>query len=419
MFQWSNLIIVALTQKCNMNCKYCYLGDKSSLPDTEMSFATYKVIINQIALDKVQYFKEKGEVSKFQVLLHGGEPTLISKNKFKRFLEYGTKVLSAYDLPFEFSVQTNGINLDRDLLQIFKDYDVHLGISIDGCTNNLRDAPVDQKLIIDHLNLAKEMGIKFGIVSVFTSLDNKNFLDEILTYNRWMCVKVNKMEEYYNEGLTPPPIHYFNDIFIPVFKDYISGSKPRIYTDLERIMDDFLVDVATSHSYNTQSTCKFKFCGAGTKLISIMPNGLMHICDHWRGDETFYNEKVHQVGTFDFLTLQQFKASLHWIQKLNPLIKEKGCDNCIYSIICLHECPLANIKSNGKWLLNKKDCELTKMIYDYLWEHLDDLLDGVSKRKNNIISTTDFSIYGLRKRSQLDKYKISKINCNSIKIEKV
>lgn len=401
-----------------MNCKYCYLGDKSTLPDTEMSFATYKIIINQIALDKIKYLNIGEEVPKFQVLLHGGEPTLVSKDKFKRFLKYGTEVFSAYNLPFEFSVQTNGINLNRDLLQIFKDYDVHLGISIDGCTNNLRETSVDQKLIIDHLNLAREMGVKFGTVSVFTSLDDKNFLNEILAYNGWLCVKVNKMEEYYDNRLTPSPAHYFNNIFIPTFKDYISSTGLQIHTDLERIIDGFLIDISTTHSYNTQSTCKFKFCGAGTKLISIMPNGLMHICDHWRGDETFYNEKVHQVGTYDFLTLQQFRSSMRWIQKLNPLIKKKGCDNCIYSIICLHECPLANIKLRGKWELNDDDCKLTKMIYDYLWAHLKELLEGVSKRKNNIISTTDFSIYETCKRFQLEGYKISKINRNSIKIEK-
>ena len=127
MFRWSNLIIVALTQKCNMNCQYCYLGDKSSLPDTELDFNTYKTIINKIAIDKISYWRDTTLIPRFQVLLHGGEPTLVGTDKIRQFLDYGTKVFKAFNLPFEFSIQTNGTNLSPELLNVFKEYKVQVG----------------------------------------------------------------------------------------------------------------------------------------------------------------------------------------------------------------------------------------------------------------------------------------------------
>ena len=420
MFRWSNLIIVALTQKCNMNCQYCYLGDKSSLPDTELDFNTYKTIINKIAIDKISYWRDTTLIPRFQVLLHGGEPTLVGTDKIRQFLDYGTKVFKAFNLPFEFSIQTNGTNLSPELLNVFKEYKVQVGISVDSITNNLRDCSISQKKIIENINLAKELGVRYGTVSVFTSKDNIDFIKDVLDYKGISCTKINYMEEYYPNGLAPSTDQYINNIFIPFYKHYINNTNDVLYTDLRRVIDNFIIDAFTYHDYGkTESTCRFKFCGSGIKLISILPNGMFHLCDHWRGDETFYDEKVYQVGTYDFLSLKQFQSALNWSKKLNELIIKKGCDSCIYSYICLHECPLASIKRNNNWSLDTRDCEITKAIYNYLWDHIEELLDSISSRDNPVIHTQETKIYKLMNRPEFrDNYKFTIMDNRTLRIRK-
>lgn len=62
--------------------------------------------------------------------LHGGEPLLYGKSRFKKLLDVMRAVVGPERI--KFSVQTNGLLLDEEWVDLLTDFGVHVGISIDG-----------------------------------------------------------------------------------------------------------------------------------------------------------------------------------------------------------------------------------------------------------------------------------------------
>ena len=209
MFQSCSLVILALTQKCNMNCKYCFLGDKTSLPNTEMSFKTFQKIVDKIVQDFYRYKNMKP----FGILLHGGEPTLLSIEKLEKMLEYGTEIFSKNNIPIDFSIQTNGIKLTEEYINLFKKYHVSIGVSVDGILNNLRESKINPEKILQNIETAQKQGVKPGILSVVTKQNITTIRSEIRKYPQLRSLKFIKEEDINSEvDYSPKAEDYFNEI---------------------------------------------------------------------------------------------------------------------------------------------------------------------------------------------------------------
>jgi len=52
MFENISEVILKVTRDCNLNCQYCYLGDKKQYAGERMSFAVFQKLIDQIYADK-------------------------------------------------------------------------------------------------------------------------------------------------------------------------------------------------------------------------------------------------------------------------------------------------------------------------------------------------------------------------------
>jgi uncharacterized protein len=63
--------------------------------------------------------------------MHGGEPTLWPLENFRAFLHHA-ELLRKDGLNLAISLQTNGVRFPDGLLELFADYEVSLGISLDG-----------------------------------------------------------------------------------------------------------------------------------------------------------------------------------------------------------------------------------------------------------------------------------------------
>ena len=66
-----------------------------------------------------------------QISFHGGEPCLAGPQQFARWCRRLTEELTPF-LKVNLSMQTNGTLIDDDWIRLFHEYDVHVGVSIDG-----------------------------------------------------------------------------------------------------------------------------------------------------------------------------------------------------------------------------------------------------------------------------------------------
>lgn len=117
-------LILKGTDGCNLRCKYCSIGEKNT---------HYNIIdINTMkyAGDYVVKFGKELKETSYNIILHGGEPTLIDYKQYQEFFDY---LLHTYsDLSFKFSIQTNCFHFSDDYVSFLKKYDISVGVSVDG-----------------------------------------------------------------------------------------------------------------------------------------------------------------------------------------------------------------------------------------------------------------------------------------------
>lgn len=120
-------VLIKAASRCNINCRYCYvynMGDTSwaTLPK-QMSRAT--IAATARSLGELSHDQQR----RFAVVLHGGEPLLLGYENLVFLLATLRKAL-----PFEYpvSIQTNGMLMTQDILDVCSDFRASLAISIDG-----------------------------------------------------------------------------------------------------------------------------------------------------------------------------------------------------------------------------------------------------------------------------------------------
>lgn len=116
-------VVVKLNRACNLRCKYCYyINEHTDRLNSRMQMSTL-----QTFLDKYyNYCREIG--LKGRISFHGGEPLLMGKRYFSKALEHE----GFADGTFRAAVQTNGMLLDEEWIDILEARSVGIGISLDG-----------------------------------------------------------------------------------------------------------------------------------------------------------------------------------------------------------------------------------------------------------------------------------------------
>jgi uncharacterized protein len=111
---------------CNLNCEYCFYLEKNSLfpkgesfrmPDEVLAAYITKYIISQ-------------PTPEVEFVWHGGEPTLLKLDFFKRVIELQAPFAGGKKITN--NLQTNGTLLDDEWCAFLKKHNFMVGISIDG-----------------------------------------------------------------------------------------------------------------------------------------------------------------------------------------------------------------------------------------------------------------------------------------------
>ncbi|MBI5417201.1 radical SAM protein [Candidatus Poribacteria bacterium] len=166
-------VIVKPTNRCNGACIYCS-SDKANF-----SFDMNEVFLKKMHKELVKY-AEYLKIKNITMLWHGGEPLLMGKNFYRK--AWSTD-LNNKNIQFKHKIQTNLLNIDKEWIELFKQFDVKVSTSVD---------PIEQIRIykngclqypdwIENFSLVCDAKLKVGIV--FTVVANHlNKIDEIYTF---------------------------------------------------------------------------------------------------------------------------------------------------------------------------------------------------------------------------------------------
>lgn len=120
-------VLVKAASRCNLDCSYCYvynLGDEGwkSQP-RRMADAVMDSLVDQLGA------LSHSQSRPLSVVLHGGEPLLLGVGATERLIQDLKTSLRA---DAGLHIQTNGVLLSNEFIDVFARYDVGISISLDG-----------------------------------------------------------------------------------------------------------------------------------------------------------------------------------------------------------------------------------------------------------------------------------------------
>lgn len=116
--------------RCNLACDYCYVYTKADQSWRHRPSTMAEPVLTKTAARIAEHAQRHG-LRAVEVVLHGGEPLLAGRSRLRTMLA-GLRSALEPVVPVRFGLQTNGVLLDEEFLRLFAEYDVRLGVSIDG-----------------------------------------------------------------------------------------------------------------------------------------------------------------------------------------------------------------------------------------------------------------------------------------------
>ncbi len=340
-------LIIKVTNRCNLDCLYCY--ENVSRLGVDMSIETYKCLVDKTLSNTTQ--------SSINFLFHGGEPSLISNQWYEQAMEYTIQMGKKYLKKVVFSMQTNLLALPDAKIDLFKKYDVQLGISLDGTFEENTAQRGAELRVLQNYNKLVNNNLKVGILSTI-NVDNFDKFDKICLFFESIKIKSFKANTVYNvgRGLNNQVLETSH-----VVQAQTSILKHMLNTKgLGLIEQNTLLELKRFFGQKTASSlCHDQVCGAGKLAMGITTNGDILPCGRFQWNDSQYylgHIAAKEEDYFNKLNNFQNEAPENWL----------NCKNCGASKICRFSCQAFIVRSKDK--INQ-ECKPTIEKFNFFVEH--------------------------------------------------
>lgn len=342
-------LILRITRKCNISCKYCYAADDVG-STSEMSEEEFSRTVEWIAT----YAKYAG-YNKLKLLLHGGEVFTVSIDKLKTCLDSGKDICSAIGLDLEYLIQTNLIGLSSEHIKLIKDYFFRpVGTSLDymsdfRCFKNGKDT---FSKVLDNIHYLRKNGIKVGVITQITP-KNYDKVEEIYSFfkNENLPIKISRIFPSSQRDLSSCIVsdEQYTTALMKLFDIWYNDPHPLYISNFREYLRLFLTGKAQCcvHCGNCQP-----------HNISVAPGGNIYPCGE------FYSE-TDTIGNIYLSTPENV-----WDEKRAVLFSNRAaisdkCKNCRYYVYCNGGC-MAERLTFG--------CAQSCVTIQTLFKHIEDIL---------------------------------------------
>lgn len=333
---------------CNLNCEYCfasqgkYHGERALMP--------YEV--GKRALDFL--IENSGSRHNLEVDFFGGEP-LMNFEVVKKLVKYAREQEKLHNKNFRFTLTTNGLLIDDDVIAFVNKEMSNVVLSLDGrkeVHDSLRKTISGQgsyDIIIPKFKKLVEArgGKNYYIRGTFTH-NNIDFLKDILHMADLGFTELS-MEPVV---CAPNEPYALTEEDLPILKEqYELLAKEMIKRDSENrgfTFYHYMLDL-------THGPCIYKRisgCGSGTEYLAVTPWGDLYPCHQFVGDEKFKLGDIYN-GIVNTKVRDEFK--------LCNAYARPECKDCWAKLYCSGGCAANSYHATGNILgTYKYGCELLK-----------------------------------------------------------
>ncbi|QUH24164.1 TIGR04083 family peptide-modifying radical SAM enzyme [Methanobacterium alkalithermotolerans] len=359
-------VMIIPSMDCPSNCSYCWGVDKES---DLMSLETIEEVVKWL-----KNFR-KGPVT---FTFHGGEPLLAGYDFYKKSLPLLSQQLS--HLKPAFAIQTNLWLMNEELAQLFAEYNIPIGSSLDGPQdiNDFQRGKGYYEKTMQGYKIAREKGLRVSFISTFTSHSIK-LKEEIFKF-----FLDNNLDLKLHPAL--PSLRSENP-------DKWSISPEEYGELLVYLLDEYLEHIDDIEIKNIDHLCKGVFMRRGVvctyadcvgDTFAIGPDGNIYPCYRFVGMEEYVMGHVSNNPTMEELSQSPAWKSLHqWMD-----LVDEECAECKYIKFCRGGCPYNALTLDKKTRKMKIDgvdhqCEAYKIIFS-----------EISNRANKEFLSSSIPLFG-------------------------
>ncbi len=268
---------------CNLNCSYCFASQGKYHGDRAlMSFE-----VGKRALDFL--IENSGKRRNLEVDFFGGEP-LMNWDVVKQLVQYARSIEKEHNKNFRFTLTTNGMLIDEDVIEFANKEMSNVVLSLDGRKeiNDLKRVDYAgngsyDRIVPKFQELVKSRGGKgYYMRGTFTHA-NPDFTKDVFHMADLGFTELS-MEPVVSSpedpaALTPEDLEIVKDHYEILAKEMIRRKKEgRGFTFYHYMLD------------LTEGPCVYKRisgCGSGTEYMAVTPWGDLYPCHQFVGDEAY------------------------------------------------------------------------------------------------------------------------------------
>jgi uncharacterized protein len=323
-----------IAHDCNLACRYCFAEEGEYKGHRELM--SYEV--GKQALDFL--IANSGNRKNLEVDFFGGEP-LMNFQVVKDLVKYGREQETLHNKKFRFTLTTNGILLDEDVMEFANREMSNVVLSIDG-----------RKEVNDKMRPAR---------------NGKGSYDIILPKFIKLAESRNQTNYYVRGTFTHNNLDFFEDVkhladlgfkqisvepvvALPEESYAITEEDlPKLYEEYDKLAKYMLECKEKGKDFNffhfmidlTGGPCvakRLSGCGSGTEYLAVTPWGDLYPCHQFVGTEEFLMGNVYE-GIKKPELREEFKHC-------NVYSKEK-CKSCFAKFFCSGGCVANSFKFHG------------------------------------------------------------------------
>lgn len=324
-----------IAHDCNLACKYCFAGEGEYSGDRSlMSFE-----VGKQALDFL--IANSGTRKNLEVDFFGGEP-LMNFQVVKQLVKYAREQEKIHNKNFRFTLTTNGVLLDEEVMDFANKEMYNVVLSLDG-----------RKETNDRMRVSR---------------NGKGSYDLILPKFKEMVRRRGDKEYYirgtythYNTDFTKDILHMADLGFTKLAMEPVVASPDAPYAlkeeDLPVLFDQYeqLAKEMVRREKNGNGFTFFHYmidleggpciakriagCGVGTEYVAVTPWGDLYPCHQFVGDKDYLLGNV-----FDGITNEEVRTRF----KMCNIYTRPQCNDCFARLYCSGGCSANAYHATGK-----------------------------------------------------------------------
>jgi uncharacterized protein len=301
-----------------------------------------------------------GQNEQTEITFHGGEPLVPGVEFYRTALPLLRDGLAPRRV--RFAVQSNLWFLTDELCELFREFRVSIGTSLDGpvSLNDKQRGHGYYRRTMNGIKLARSHGIDVGCICTFTKRSARHtkeifdfFLREGLNFSVHAAMPSLR---YSSNGWALSPSEH-GQLLVDLFDLHLQ--------DIQRVRISTLDSMARSVSAGHAGICTFGDCLGG--YLAVGPDGRIYPCQRFVGIQEYSMGEAQAHPS-----LEQLSSTTPWreFQKREERIKQE-CGECAYFEICKGGCPYNALAAhNGSFghALRDPHCEAYKRTFDHILE---------------------------------------------------